>query len=212
MLAIIWAALRLWMDWQMHQATRNLRRMDDEDRARVLGFITELAARGELRQRLQADPAPEPEGSVERFQVAPSFLRLCTSTYWLLAVLGAAALGGALALQMRAEHSTLSWALIVLGGTGSLGVLAIRRYVNLLQMMIEVSPFAITEVAPNGSRRTLRWQHAAWLRCRRWPARWEVLAVNGRERITVSHELVRVYRALALILDHGGFKPADRAA
>jgi hypothetical protein len=206
---IMWAALRLWMDWQVHQATRNLRRLDDDDRARVLGSITELEVRGKLRQRLESDPGPEVAGSVERFQAESSVVRLATSFYWLVTVLAAAALGGALALQMRAGQQGRSWLLIGAGAVAGVAAIAIRRYLGILMMAIEVSPFAISELHPDGSRRMLRWQHAAWLRRRRWPARWEVLAGNGRERITVNHELVRVYRALALIIEHGGFKPVD---
>ena len=99
----------------------------------------------------------------------------------------------------------------LLGGGAALGAVAFvaKRYLRLLQIRIEVSPFAVTEVHPDGTRRTLFWQDAVRLRRRRWPARWEVVAGNGNEHITISRELLRVYRALVLVVEYGGFQPAE---
>ncbi len=86
------------------------------------------------------------------------------------------------------------------------------RRARLLASVLEVSPFAISEVAADGSRRTILWSQVGWLKGRPRRRRLEVLTLDGQAALHIHYELVGFYHAVGLVLEYGGFTPNARSA
>lgn len=158
---------------------------------------------------LAGDAVLPDTGAVARFAF-PEIAR-----QWLRHLMRRSAWGVALAVGLvlvsqgvnpRLNAIAGAWALLAL-------LMAAVRYVRLrrLHRTFEVSPFNLTEIDRRGQRRVLTWSQPLSLKNRLWLRRIDVGPPGFRERISLEWELADLQRAVDLIIEYGGFQPAERA-
>jgi hypothetical protein len=156
-----------------------------------------------LQRRLADDDLPPREAPIDRFVFPRSVHRWNSIWFWL-------AIAATAALLYLATTTTRTVTLVTIGAMlAACLVLAawLRRRALFLATVIEVSPFAISEVHPSGARRTLLWRDAGWLLNRSRRGRVEVATPDKRGTIAVHYRRLEFLRALQLLLDYGGFGP-----
>jgi hypothetical protein len=208
----VWLLLGvLWLVtvWMKDRAIRFLLRLDAEGRKLALAEMVDDEVQREIREGLDEEPVAEGPPPVERFPFPRRMTRDLAITY---AIGTLVALGGvALAALTSSPGVRLTGATTTLVAALATIITSWRRS-NLLASAIEISPFAISQVWLDGSRRTMLWRDVWILRNRPWLGRFEVLAADRRTGIHLHYDRVAFKRALELVLDYGGFRPPTASA
>ena len=202
--------------WMKDRAIRFLLRLGTEERKQALAEMAkdvesadDAEIQREIKEGLDEEPVPEGAPPVERFPFPRRMTRDVAITYAIGAV---AALGGvALAELTSSPDLRLTGAATALVAALTTVIVAWQRS-KLLASAIEISPFAISQVWPDGTRRTMFWRDVWFLRNRPWLGRFELLAADRRTGIHLHYDRVAFKRALELVIDYGGFRPSTSSA
>ena len=185
-----------------------LRSLDRGDRSDVLARILDAQVRERLAAHVARDPVNPSVPPVDRFSFPQSLRQSTLITYWIAILVAAGLIISAILWTPAVTPAiVLVFAALVLAGYAWW----LHRRIPYLDSTLEISPFAISEVYPDGSRRTLLWRDAHWLINRRRSRRLDVTTANVRERIQVHYQRLEFYRAVKLVIEYGGFRPGDTA-
>ncbi len=192
---------------QVRQTLRNLRRLDPERRRAIVDNIRPFVARTYYDQQLRIDGEPEIGTTVERYPFSPRERREQELLYWAITLIAAVVL---LAQTLIAHVAT--WERLACGAVVAACVAALwflRRRSRHLETVIEVSPFGLVEIHPDGQRRHLRFGIALQLRVNRRRSRAELAAVMApNDIIALDFDRLGFNRLLERVIDWGGFRPA----
>jgi hypothetical protein len=193
---------RAYVWWGERRALRLFRRLDPylrEDVIRRLFFVN----RQYVREYLEEEGGTERAGSVERFAFGTSDHRETTVAFWLLVCAAAAAWAALLFLQMPKLVAWLLWA-----GSGLFVVLLawLRSQTRRLHTVLEISPFGLTEIHPDGSRRYVKWVQPLELRNHPKEHRIELAPPGSSDFIALDYDRVGFWRLVDLVFKYGGFE------
>ncbi len=118
-----------------------------------------------------------------------------------LAFLGVAFVGG---WSLRESNALALLCAVAAFGAAYLLARRSRRVLTTL----EVSKFGIAEVSGQ-TRRVIPWNRGPLLRNRPLLRRFELSVAGTRQRILLDYSRLEFYRLLELVLELGGFLPAD---
>jgi hypothetical protein len=206
-LGVVWLLLGvLWLVtvWMKDRTIRFLLRLDTEGRKQALAQMGDDELQREIIDGLDEEPVSEAPPPVERFPFPRRMTRDLVITYAIGTLVAAG--GVTLAALTSSPDLRLAGAATALVAALTTIVVAWQRS-TLLASAIEISPFAISQVWPDGTRRTMLWRDVWWLRNRPWLGRVELLSPDRRSGIHVHYDRVAFQRAAELIIDYGGFRP-----
>jgi hypothetical protein len=191
---------------QVRQTLRNLRRLDPERRRAIVDNIRPFVARTYYDQQLRIDGEPEIGAAVERYPFSPRERREQELLYWGITLIAAVVL---LAQTMIAHFAT--WERLVCGAVVAGCVAALwflRKRSRRLETVIEISPFGLAEIHPDGQRRHVRFGIALQLRVNRRRSRAELAAVMApNDIIALDFDRLGFNRLMERVIDWGGFRP-----
>jgi hypothetical protein len=190
--------------WLLRREVKAYLSMDPEVRERLLSRVWLSVTREYLREQLAKEPDVEIAQGAEKYPFPTMDRQLVTRLYWALAVVAAALLSSALDLVSLPAGVRLM--LICVGGflLVALGYLRLRG--EHLLTVLEITPFAIAEIHPNGSRRVLSFNQPLELRNRPRLGRVELRAEGDQAYIALDYARVGFQRALDRVLTFGGFR------
>ena len=190
------------------RALRRLRSLPRSAHALELSRYLNHAFRESLQAALKSEVYPTAEPPVERFLFSVASKRRNEIAFWLLVACGLCAV----AVQLAVRARTAVWVLIMpVLMLVAVGAYLLRRRADYLNSVLEISAFALSEVHPNGLRRTLLWRDARWLLNRPRLGRVEVTSAQGGDFIAVHYQRLEFARALELVVEYGGFHPSSAA-
>lgn len=192
------------------QALRYMRGLDLAEQDRLIDRSWLSVTRQFYREAREADGTPEKEGNVERFPFGRSDRRHNRIAFWVLVPVVLAIYVVAFALGSLPRG--LAWGLWVAATLLMLVLAWLRARDRHLCTVLEVSPFALTEIAEDGSRRTVQWSQPIWVRNRPRLGRVE-LGVGGHpEYIALDYSRLGIIRIVDLVAEYAGLKdkaPSD---
>lgn len=189
---------------------RNLREILPEDRTRYLDHVTDFAYRAMLQRDLADDLRSYVGGEIERFGFAPVLKRAASTQYWLLVCSIAVMLVCCRYIPLPAPGGLAVLCLISV--CGFVGLQLLNRWRQYLDTWLEVSRFGISEVWPNGTRRTLLWNQRLWLDNQPRRRRLQVLIADKSDGIAIHYRRTNSVRAYRLVVEYGGFQELPPAA
>jgi hypothetical protein len=196
--------------WFYSRTLQRLREWTPEMREAFFTRLHDAALGPQLRRDLARDLETYQSGEVERFGFAPSLKREATILYWLLASFVG------MGILMTSRVGRPSWWL-----AGGVAVVAVFAFIGLLHLMrwrryldtwLEISRFGLSEVWPDGSRRTILWNSQLLLLNQPRRKRVRVFFADTNEGICVHFRRTYYARAIRLVFEFGGFVPAKPAA
>lgn len=211
-LTVVWLFVGvLWLVnyWMKDRAIRFLLRLDKEERKQALAEMSDGEVEREIRAGLDEEPLSDNPPPVERFPFPRRMTRDVVFTY----AIGVVAAVSGIALGAFTASITLR-----LAGAATALVAALTTILvgfqksKLFASAIEISPFAISQVWADGTRRTMLWREVWFLRNRPWLGRLDLLAADRRTGIHLHYDRVAFKRAFELVVDYGGFRPGMPAA
>ncbi len=200
---VLWLAEQGYWRWSERRAVRAMRSLDPARQRALISKMWLSIDRKFYHKRLAAEGAPERAGAVERFPFGATDLRENAMLFWLTAFSNSAVLVVLFVFRALPRWSAwLLWAVAI----GLMLLLAwLRRRERHLRTVLEISPFAISEEAEDGTRRTIQWSEPLilWNRPRLGRAQ---LHVAGRaDYIAIDYSRLAFERIANLVIDHGGF-------
>ena len=189
----------------VRRMVRALRRLDPAFRRAAVNSIDVDFIRDYYDQRLRAEGDADITGFVERYPFAASETREQTRWYW--SIIGVAAL--TLASQIVWPHASV-WQRAIAFAVVLVCVILlaiIRERFRRLDTVLEVSPYGLAEVHPDGTRRLLPFNQRLVCRVNRWRGRVDVIPLDGRrrDRIALDFDRVGFNRLVMCVLVMGGF-------
>lgn len=200
------ALVAIWTAWRVRRVVHRLRSLAPDDRGEVLGRHIAPEARDFHAKRLAAEGSVEVDGVVERFPFSPVDRREAFALFWGAAAIATIALAVAHGVGGVREGAR-GLALF----TGMLAVLTMpvfSRRSYRLASVIELTPFAIIEVRPDGRRRWLYWRQPLTLQNRPWLRRVDLAPQGSRDHIALHYARVVFDGLIAVVLERGGFQHA----
>ncbi len=199
-LSIMIVSLQLYYAWVRYISVRNLEALDKADRRFYLSIPQHPDHQAAIERRLES--LAEETGIVEQFLPSPALRQLLGWAFWSAVLIGGLPVAVYLGTGALGPLST---------GVGAIGACAaLWMWVRLrsLRHSIEVSPFGISEVHPDGSRRRLAWQHVAGARA--FPRRRVVrlYPTGGHGWLSFSYDTTRIGRLVDLIVQYGPQGPS----
>jgi len=187
----------------VRDAAQLIRQLPNQEREAVVAGLSDEGMRNALSHLMSSDQPLPDQACVARFYCAPGSRR---DLRWgvgrpLLALTGCLAIIGV----SGAINPTLN--LLCASGALLAGFLMVWRLLRLARAdrIIEVSPFNLTEISGNGSRRILSWRQPLVLQYREMYHRLEVGPEGSTDRIYVDTSVLEFRRAVGLIIEYGGF-------
>jgi hypothetical protein len=190
--------------WLLRREVKAYLSMDPEVRERLLSRVWLSVTREYLREQLAKEPDVEIAQSAEKYPFPTMDKQLVTRLYWALAVVAAALLSSA--LDLVSLPAGIRVMLICVGGFLLVALGYLRLRAEHLLTVLEITPFAIAEIHPNGSRRVLSFNQPLELRNRPRLGRVELRAQGVRAYIALDYARVGFQRALDRVLTFGGFR------
>ena len=209
-IALLFAVAALLEQRTRSRHLRNLREILPEDRIRYLDHVTDFSYRAMLQRDLAEDLRSYVGGEVERFGFAPVLKRAASTQYWLLFCSIALMLVSSRYVRLPASGGLVVLALISVCGFAGLQLL--NRWRQYLDTWLEVSKFSISEVWPNGTRRTLLWNQKLWLDNQPRRRRVRILVADKSDGIAIHYRRTNSVRAYRLVVEYGGFQELPPAA
>ncbi len=198
LLVLGWAITR----WQAFYILRLFHRLTDAERNFRLSLVP-LAARAEIlrtvNQHVGASTPP-----VERFEPHASVRNAALAAHRILVALTILTVGLLVLARLGAFSRASAVACLL---AFAVGAAYYRRWYRLLEWSLEVSPFGLTMVSRDGTRRSLPWRGAAYLQPKKLPPRVEILTVDRAPAIIVPLDLSRSGEAIQRIIEFGDFVP-----
>lgn len=183
-----------------------LRALPRDTREAALTGLKPITLQAYLREVLEKDGSDERDGDVERFPFPGALRRRYATAYW-VALVGAAVPLASAAIVPSLE--TLLRSSLLVAGALALGLAwLVGRQQRALGTVLEISPFRITEVWPEGLRRTLLFNR--YLELVNQPRRRRALLrpAGATDAIVIHYSRMGFERLAELVLSYGGFEPA----
>ena len=202
-LGIIVLLASLWAAWRIRGVINRLRSMAPDERDEVIGRDLPPESREFYEKRLAAEGSVEFNGVVERFPFSSVDRRETIALFW-----GAASMGGitlAAALGVGDVQEAWRGPALVLGIASVVAMPVLSRRFQRLASVIELTPFAIIEVAGDGRRRWLYWGQPLLLRNRKWLQRADLAPQGASGHIPLHYSRIGFDRLIAEVLERGGF-------
>lgn len=180
-----------------------LRVQEPAERERTLAAIESESLREQLAAELAKEGAARQDGDVERFPFPASFRRRVTIRYWRNWCLAAVALAVAAFLPALTVPWRIGW--LAVGLLYLYSLRGLSRLQRALLTVIEISPFRVSEVWPDGSRRTLLFARGLALDDR---PRHRDLLIRPRDQtlgISLSYYRLEFNRLAEIVAKYGGF-------
>ncbi len=191
----------VYSEWDRYCAVRILRRLDREQQDLVLSLIDHHGTRATIRTQLDDQPG-EAGALAETFPPHPEVLVVANGVFWVIVAADATLLACA-GTFVRTIGSIVA---VSVGGAVLAGATYLaHRWNRLLEPVREISPYGFGETYADGRRRFLPWSAARWIRTRRLPRRLEIIAHDGRGRVSLPFDSVRFYGACERIAAFGPF-------
>ncbi len=158
-----------------------------------------------------ADAAGRPvaDGAIETFPFPATSIRENTVVFWLAAVAALAALVAVFVL--RAMPPVAQWMLWVLSFLLAGLLAAIRSRGKHLHSVVEISPFAVSLVQPDGGRRTFQWSAVLAARNRRWRRRVDLYSQSDGDPIPLDYGRLGFVRICDLVQQYAVPDAGDAA-
>lgn len=190
--------------WQDRQAIRGVLSMDPVARQVFLDHVWLGSVRRKLEESIAEAGDVQVDGVVEQYPFPAGDRRLVTRVFW--ALMCTALLIAATSLGVLAFGPLVRWSLVLLTALLGLLVWVVKRRDAHLATVLEITPYSIAELSPDGSRRSMLWNQGLRLSNHPRLGRLELATVDGRERLKVDYDRIGVERALRRILEYGGFE------
>jgi hypothetical protein len=192
--------------WRLRQEVKAYLSMDPELREHLLSKVWLSVTRNYLREQLAKEPDVEVSGVAERYPFPSMDKRLSARLYWALTAVAAFLLASALGvvslgLAMRLVFLAVGVALVV-------GLAYLRQRERHLATILEVTPFAVAEIHPDGARRVILFNQPLQLRNRPRLGRVELRGTGDDRFIPLDYDRIGFQRALDRVLTFGGFREA----
>ena len=176
--------------------------LDPESAQKRIDQFWSAHARRTYRELLGEEGAVERDGAVERFPYATSERRSWDQLFWFMAVVAAAAF---VALFTVARRGTwLPWMLWAIGAV-CVGAAGWARYrTSEITSTLELTPFGLTWIGHDGSRRGVRWTEPLTLQNQ--PRKRRVMIASERGTVVpLGYRRVGFERLLRRTIELGGF-------
>lgn len=190
--------------WQLRREIRAYLRLDPYLRARLVDRVWLSVMRNYLREQLDRESHVDILGGAERYPFPVMDSRLVTRLYWALAAVAAVLLAST--LDFVALVGGMRVAFLLLGGAFLVALAYLHRRARYLATMLEVTPFTLVEIHPDGSRRVIAFNQPLQLRNRPRLGRLELRAVGDATYIRIDYDRVGFQRLLDKVLTYGGFR------
>ena len=140
---------------------------------------------------------PVADGAIETFPFPATRIRENTIAFWLVAALAFAAL--VTVFTGRSLPSGAQWTLWTLGFLSAGLLAAIMSRAKHLRSRLEISPFALSLVAADGTRRTFQWSATLAARNHWWRRRVDVYCAGHAEPIPLDYGRLGFTRICGLV-------------
>ena len=194
-LICIVVGLQAYYRWLNYRSVRNLEAIDYPERRFYLSFVHHPDQLAAIERDLAHSHVAARTGA-ELFLPSPALRGFLEWPFWVGVAIG---IGVLVARLLGAPLAVWHWLIATVAVTMSL--YAWLR-LQTLRHYIEISPFGITEIYPDGRRRALRWPSVAGLRPLRWRRVVKVLPVAGPGYLAFSYDTTRIGRLVELIVSH----------
>ncbi len=157
-----------------------------------LGVVREF-----YRNAVDAAGKPQEDGTIETFPFPATSIRENTIAFWALAIVALVVL--LTVFLARAIPPGAQWALWALAfGLAGVSAAVLSRGKHL-RSVLEISPFAVSLIQPNGARRTFQWSAPLAARNRRWRRRVDLYSAGSSERIPLDYGRLGFLRICDLV-------------
>jgi hypothetical protein len=187
--------------WKLRHAT-------NDERTRMLAELEPAKLREEVTRVLAADGSEERVDGLEQFPFPKTLIKQTTRLYWTMWVFSIALLA-----ISAFTAGPMAYRLAGVAVAGLCGFVAFRAWQreDAFQTIIEVTPFRISELHPNGLIRTIQWNQ--YLELRNEPQRSCVRLSSGEhdEGLALDYRRMAFTRLLELVREYGRFSKAESA-
>jgi len=197
--------LQAYYRWINYCSVRNLEALDHPERRFYLSFVHHPDQLAVIERDLAHSHVADQAG-VEVFLPSPALQRFLEWPFWIGVAIG---IGVLVARLLGAPLAVWHWLIAAVAITMSL--YAWLR-LQTLGHSIEITPFGIAEIYPDGGRRALRWQSVAGLRPLTWRRVVRVLPAAGPGHLAFSYDTTRIGRLVELIVSHAEAASRDSAS
>jgi uncharacterized membrane protein YqjE len=188
--------------WQVRHAAA-------ADRARLLEELQSPKLRDRIKQILIEDGAEELSGDVERFPFPATLRRQATRLYWTMWVLAF----GLLAMSVM-SGAPIFYAIVGISLAALCAWIAwhASRQEASLQSLLEVTPFRISELLPNGVVRSLSWNNHLVLRNEPRHRRLVLSVGPHDDGIPIDYRRMGFSRLIELVRLYGSFPTSESSS
>jgi hypothetical protein len=185
--------------WQLRQSSV-------EERGRMLAALEPATLREEVRAILSRDGSNESAGDVERFPFPLGLRRFATRTYWIMWALGLGMLATSAFVPAPLWLRCLPLAVAACCAYGAWSASVRERSYD---SVIEVTPFRVSELFPDG--RTYTVLFSRYLELHHEPQRKQLRLTAGSEDpgIPLDYRRMGFERLVDLVMQYGEFRAAD---
>jgi hypothetical protein len=189
-------------------AVAELRAFEKEERWKLIEEMESEADRHAFTKALLSERTETSDGTTEVFPLPKAYRRRLTFRYWRVwagstAALLVAALVPGISAIWRAGWMAAGLALLVYARRTT-------KYSAVLDSVIEINPYRISLVWPDGRRASISFSEGAV--CEEVPEAQLLLVRSGEQSIPVSYHVIGFNRIAALIKEYGGRFPASSAS
>jgi len=179
-----------------------LRHAAADERAKLMDELEPSTLRAQVERVLARDGSDERSGDIEQFPFPQGLRRQATLLYWSMWAL---ALGLLAASAFSAAPLVFRVFGIVIAAICALMALWASKREVLLQSVVEITPFRISELLPDGVIRTLSWNN--YLELRNEPARSRLVLSAGPtdEGIPLDYRRMGFTRLVDRVRTYGRF-------
>jgi len=208
-LFIVSAAYSTWRSRRRRTETQTfwnvvwkLRHAGADERAQLIEALEPVTLRTQVERVLARDGSDERSGDIEQFPFPLSLRRQATVLYWMM---WAVALGLLVASALSTESLFSRILGVALAGICALVARWASKREVLLQSVLEITPFRISELLPDGVIRTLSWNN--YLELRNEPARSRFVISAGQrdEGIPLDYRRMGFTRLVDRVRTYGKF-------
>jgi hypothetical protein len=188
--------------WKLRHAPR-------DERTRMLAELEPDKLRADVTRVLEADGSEERHDGLEQFPFPKSLVKQTTRLYWTMWAFAIVLLA-----IVALSDEPMAYRLAGVAVAGLCGFVAYRAWQreNAFQTIIEVTPFRISELHPNGLIRTIQWNQ--YLELRNEPQRSRVRLSGGEHDagLTLDYRRMGFTRLLALVREYGRFAEGNASS
>ena len=184
-------------------------RLDPEVQARVLKRSWLGVHRQLYRDAIDEGGVIEQEGAIERFPFSKRAQRETSALFWTLFSSTLILLVGVFFFWQGAGWVT--WAIWAYSFAMAATLAVLRTRERFLQTEVEVSPFAVALLDPEGTRLSISWGSAFRVRLARFGRRLELIDATGTIRVPLDESRVGSARMFSLVRQYAGWDSPDAA-